>query len=54
MYIQKKKKKIDTVLMSTQLICNAIIVDLSNVRVYFIRICMYILHKTGAVGGEQS
>ena len=45
---------IDAVLMSTLLICDTVIVDLSNVRVDFIRICMYILHKTGAVDGEQS
>ena len=45
---------VDTVLISTLLICDTVIVDLSNKRVYFIRICMYILHKTGAVGGEQS
>ena len=33
---------IDTVFMSTLLICDTVIVDLSNVRVDFIRICMYI------------
>ena len=42
----------DTVLMSTLLICDTVIVDLSNVCVYFIQICMYILHKTSAVNGE--
>ena len=45
---------VDTVLMSKLLICDTVIVDLSNVRVYFIQICMYILHKTGAVGRERS
>ena len=44
---------IDTVLMLALLIRDTVIVDLSNVRVYFIQICMYILHKAGAVGGEQ-
>ena len=40
---------IDTVLMSTLLIRDTVIVDLSNVRAYFIQIRMYILHETGAV-----
>ena len=45
---------IDSVLMLTLLIRDTLIVDLSNVRVCFVQICMYILHKTGAVSGEQS
>ena len=43
---------IDTGLMSTLLIRDTVIVDLSNVRVYFVQIYMYILHKTSAVNGE--
>ena len=45
---------IDAVLMSTLLIRDTVSVDLSNVRTYFIQICMCIIHKTGTIGGEQS
>ena len=33
---------IDTVLMPTLLIRDTVIVDLSNVHIYFIQMCMYI------------
>ena len=42
----------DTVLRSTLLIHDTIIVDLSKVCAYFIQICMYIFHKTSAVNRE--
>ena len=44
---------VDTVLMLTLLICDTVIVDLSNVRVYFIRICMCILHKQVLSAGNS-
>ena len=44
---------VDTVLMSTLLICDTVIVDLSNVRVYFIRICMYIYIKQVLSSGNS-
>ena len=40
--------------LSSLLIRDTVFVDLSNVCAYFIQICIYIFHKTGAVGGEQS
>ena len=50
MYSKNLKKS--SSLEPTLLIHDTVIVDLSNVRVYFIQICMYILHKTSAVSGE--